>query len=144
MSTLKKEYNFGNKGGRPLLPENMKRSHVIKITFNDIEFAQIHKLFEESEQYKSIASFIRETVITGNYVIKNLNEDRLKLIEMAHLNTNINGVGSNFNQLMKHINSKKLNYFTEKDKKDLANEMFKLNDSLLAIRTFLNEINQES
>ena len=77
---------------------------------------------------------VRDIIFNRNYTVKYMKEDRLKLVEFQKLQLELKKIGTNFNQMLKHINSKKLNYFTEEDKKNMA-------INLLEIKTKMNEVN---
>ncbi|MBE7634983.1 hypothetical protein G1K75_12075 [Tenacibaculum finnmarkense] len=132
--------NHSPKKGRPEIKEHLKRSLTINLKVNTSEKKYIDTLLSENEYYKDRNTMLRDIVINGEYVVRELKEDRLKLIELQDLKKELHGIGLNFNQIVKHINTKKLNYFTQEDKKNTANSLIELNKSLSNIHYFLNNL----
>lgn len=127
------------KAGRPLIKDSLKREFTINLKVNTVEKEYIDTLLLESDFYNDRNSMLRDIVINENYTVRELKEDRFKLIELQKLKKELHGIGLNFNQTVKHINSKKLNYFTEEDKKQTASSLIKLNNSLEKIYSFLTK-----
>jgi hypothetical protein len=127
------------KAGRPLIKDSLKREFTINLKVNTVEKEYIDTLLLESDFYNDRNSMLRDIVINENYTVRELKEDRFKLIELQKLKKELHGIGLNFNQTVKHINSKKLNYFTQEDKKQTASSLIKLNNSLEKIYSFLTK-----
>jgi hypothetical protein len=106
-----------HKKGRPEIEDSLKKNIPILLKVNKKEKEYLDSLLKNSDYYKSRNAMIRDILINRKYTVRELKEDRIKLIEVQLLKKELNGIGPNFNQTVKHINSKKLNYFSENDKK---------------------------
>ena len=131
------------KKGRPKIEESLKRNLRIYLKVNTIEKQFIEDLLKESDYYKDKNSMLRDIIIQGNYNIRELKEDRLKLVEFQDLKKELHGIGTNFNQIVRHINTKKLNYFTQEDKKHTSTSLIELNKSLKNIHLFLTNLDKQ-
>ena len=67
-----------NKGGRPTLPENEKRSHSIGTKVNDMEFKIINARLDEFKM--SIYEYLRQALINCKITVKSYNKF-LKVVE---------------------------------------------------------------
>lgn len=117
-----------NKGGRP--EKEIKRIKDKRIKFSEDEFKKLDKLFSEGE-YQNMNDMLRDILLNNQYKIITLDFDAR--IKKNILIEEVRRIGNNFNQLMKHLNQKKLNYFTVED-------IGQLNKSILEIKSIYEKI----
>lgn len=96
---MPEEFNpvdYGNKGGRPPLPEHEKRKHRFEIWLNDFELADLQNLTEETAL--SRADVIRSLIA----------KRRIKRVTVPTVNlktySELGRIGTNVNQLAKFAN----------------------------------------
>lgn len=122
----KKEIPVYNKGEK-------KRTFRYEIKLNKEEYDAFNLKLEQSI-YKKMPQMIRSIVINNEYkmitVDKNLTQEKAVLI------TEIKKIGSNFNQLVKLLNTKKLNYFTQ-------NDILNIKTALTSIKLFYESIKND-
>ncbi len=122
--------NF-KKGGRPEI--EIKRDKSKLIYFTNAEFEQLNKMLTQGE-YQNMNDMIRGILLNNQYKIITLDFDeriqRNILIEEARR------IGNNFNQLLKHINQKKMDHFTKE-------EISILNTNIIQIKTVYDKIEQK-
>lgn len=122
--------NF-KKGGRPEI--EIKRDKSKLIYFTNAEFEQLNKMLTQGE-YQNMNDMIRGILLNNQYKIITLDFDeriqRNILIEEARR------IGNNFNQLLKHFNQKKMDYFTKE-------EISILNTNIIQIKTVYDKIEQK-
>ena len=122
--------NF-KKGGRPEI--EIKRDKSKLIYFTNAEFEQLNKMLTQGE-YQNMNDMIRGILLNNQYKIIALDFDeriqRNILIEEARR------IGNNFNQLLKHFNQKKMDYFTKE-------EISILNTNIIQIKTVYDKIEQK-
>ena len=120
-----------NKGGRPKSIEKRKIGKTI--WFNNEEHQILKKRLSEGE-YLSFNDMIRDILMNNQYKIITLDFDeriqRNILIEEARR------IGNNFNQLLKHFNQKKLDYFTKE-------EISILNANIIQIKAIYDKIEKK-
>lgn len=119
--------NF-KKGGRPEI--EIKRDIPKLINFTNAEFEQLNKMLTQGE-YQNMNDMIRDILFNNQYKIITLDFDAR--IKKNILIEEVRRIGNNFNQLMKHLNQKKLNYFTVED-------IEQLNKSILEIKSIYDKI----
>lgn len=106
------------KGGRPKI--EIKRKKRKEIMFSDKEYFKLNKMFIESS-YKNMNEMIRDIILKERYQIITL--DKELLVERDILIEEVRRIGNNFNQLMKLLHQKKLDYFTKEDINCLVNNI---------------------
>lgn len=116
------------KGGRPKLEK--KRKIRKEMVFTEDEFELLNKRLSEGE-YQNMNDMLRDILLNNQYKIITLDFDAR--IKKNILIEEVRRIGNNFNQLMKHLNQKKLNYFTVED-------IGQLNKSILEIKFIYEKI----
>lgn len=116
------------KGGRPKLEK--KRKIRKEMVFTEDEFELLNKRLSEGE-YQNMNDMLRDILLNNQYNIITLDFDAR--IKKNILIEEVRRIGNNFNQLMKHLNQKKLNYFTVED-------IGQLNKSILEIKSIYEKI----
>lgn len=116
------------KGGRPKLEK--KRKIRKEMVFTEDEFELLNKRLSEGE-YQNMNDMLRDILLNNQYKIITLDFDAR--IKKNILIEEVRRIGNNFNQLMKHLNQKKLNYFTVED-------IGQLNKSILEIKSIYEKI----
>ena len=116
------------KGGRPKLEK--KRKIRKEMVFTEDEFKLLNKRLSEGE-YQNMNDMLRDILLNNQYKIITLDFDAR--IKKNILIEEVRRIGNNFNQLMKHLNQKKLNYFTVED-------IGQLNKSILEIKSIYEKI----
>lgn len=116
------------KGGRPKLEK--KRKIRKEMVFTEEEFELLNKRLSEGE-YQNMNDMLRDILLNNQYKIITLDFDAR--IKKNILIEEVRRIGNNFNQLMKHLNQKKLNYFTVED-------IGQLNKSILEIKSIYEKI----
>ena len=116
------------KGGRPKLEK--KRKIRKEMVFTEDEFELLNKRLSEGE-YQNMNDMLRDILLNNQYKIITLYFDTR--IKKNILIEEVRRIGNNFNQLMKHLNQKKLNYFNVED-------IGQLNKSILEIKSIYEKI----
>jgi hypothetical protein len=116
------------KGGRPKLEK--KRKIRKEMVFTEDEFELLNKRLSEGE-YQNMNDMLRDILLNNQYKIITLDFDAR--IKKNILIEEVRRIGNNFNQLMKHLNQKKLHYFTVED-------IAQLNKSILEIKSIYEKI----
>ena len=116
------------KGGRQKLEK--KRKIRKEMVFTEDEFELLNKRLSEGE-YQNMNDMLRDILLNNQYKIITLDFDAR--IKKNILIEEVRRIGNNFNQLMKHLNQKKLNYFTVED-------IGQLNKSILEIKSIYEKI----
>ena len=116
------------KGGRQKIEK--KRKIRKEMVFTEDEFELLNKRLSEGE-YQNMNDMLRDILLNNQYKIITLDFDAR--IKKNILIEEVRRIGNNFNQLMKHLNQKKLNYFTVED-------IGQLNKSILEIKSIYEKI----
>ena len=103
-----------NRGGRPEKEE--KRTKEKRILFTDQEFETLNKIYLDSKIYHNLTEMMRDILLKNEYKI--ITTDQKLALETNLLIGSVKKIGNNFNQLLKHLNQKKLDNFS-KDEKDI-------------------------
>ena len=111
------------------------RDKRIKINFTLSEYETLNKKYNESKMYHSLNEMIRDILLGNQYKI--ITKDQELLIYSIHLVTAAKKIGNNFNQLLKHLNQKKLDTFSTEERnimmfnlQEIKNFYLKLDDYL--------------
>ena len=91
-----------------------KREKRIKINFTNEEFDILNKKYFESKNYQSFNEMIRDMLLNNQYKV--VTTDLNLLAEKSLLIGSVRKIGNNFNQLLKHLNQKKLDNFSTDEK----------------------------
>lgn len=118
-----------NKIGRPQLED--KRNKHLKVYLNSKEKEELEKLLSKSI-YNNSSEMIRDVVFNKRFKVISIDEKSNQ--EKAILITQIKRLGVNFNTLIKMLNSKKLNYFTNDDIKIIKKELINIGEFLKKIK----------
>ena len=100
------------------------------MVFTEDEFELLNKRLSEGE-YQNMNDMLRDILLNNQYKIITLDFDAR--IKKNILIEEVRRIGNNFNQLMKHLNQKKLHYFTVED-------IAQLNKSILEIKSIYEKI----
>lgn len=91
-----------------------KREKRIKINFTNKEFDVLNARYLESKNYQSFNEMIRDMLLNNQYKV--VTTDLNLLAEKSLLIGSVRKIGNNFNQLLKHLNQKKLDNFSTDEK----------------------------
>lgn len=91
-----------------------KREKRIKINFTNEEFQILNKKYLDSKNYQSLNEMIRDMLLKSQYKV--VTTDLNLLAEASLLIGSVRKIGNNFNQLLKHLNQKKLDSFSTDEK----------------------------
>lgn len=105
--------------------ENRARSTSIKIRMLPSEKELIEDALKASS-YNYFTDMILDVMINKRYEVISLDPNLQR--EYMQIITELKRIGNNFNQLNKQIHSKKLNYFTEEDVKNISNTLKEISD----------------
>lgn len=112
-----------------------KRINEKRILFTNDELNILNKKYNESKMYHSLNEMIRDILLGNQYKI--ITKDQELLIYSIHLVTAAKKIGNNFNQLLKHLNQKKLDTFSTEERnimmfnlQEIKNFYLKLDDYL--------------
>lgn len=86
--------------------------------------------------YKGFGEMILDNVLNNKHEIITLDQNLQR--EYLQVITELKRIGTNFNQLNKSINSKKLNYFTQEDVKNISKSLKEINDFYSDNKNILN------
>ena len=124
-----------NKGGRPKI-EN-KREIRIKINFTKEEFGILNKRYLESRIYHSLNEMIRDLLLKNQYKV--VTTDQNLLVESTILICSVRKIGNNFNQLLKHLNQKKIDNFSTDEKNIIIFNLQEIKKFYIKIEGFFDK-----
>ena len=124
-----------NKGGRPKI-EN-KREIRIKINFTKEEFEILNRRYLESIIYHSLNEMIRDLLLKNQYKV--VTTDQNLLVESTILICSVRKIGNNFNQLLKHLNQKKLDSFSTDEKNIIIFNLQEIKKFYIKIEGFFDK-----
>ena len=134
-----------NKGGRPPLKDEEKRTHNYKIRFNDFEHEKLISLLKSHDinpnNKRCVAPFIRNFILDISYnpsIEPNKTTDTFNK-QSAKIAYEINKIGGNINQLMRLIHQKSKSKNTINISDDVDNIAIKMNDLILIAQQFLSD-----
>lgn len=122
-----------NKGGRPEKEE--KRTKEKRILFTDQEFETLNKRYSDSKIYHSLNEMIRDILLRNEYKI--ITTDQKLAFETNILIGSVKKIGNNFNQLLKHLNQKKLDNFSTDEKNIIIFNIHEIKKYYIKIENFL-------
>ncbi len=115
--------------------KEQKREKRLMVNFTLSEYETLNKKYNESKMYHSLNEMIRDILLGNQYKI--ITKDQELLIYSIHLVTSAKKIGNNFNQLLKHLNQKKLDTFSTEERnimmfnlQEIKNFYLKLDDYL--------------
>jgi hypothetical protein len=91
-----------------------KREIIKHIRFTQDESDLLNKMYSESKNYQSLNEMIRDMLLRNQYKV--ITTDLQLLAEASFLIGSVRKIGNNFNQLLKHLNQKKLDNFSTDEK----------------------------
>lgn len=112
-----------------------KREKRLMVNFTNSEYDILNKKYSESKAYHSLNEMMRDILLKNQY--KTITLDQELLTYSIHLITAAKKIGNNFNQLLKHLNQKKLDTFSTEERnmmmfnlQEIKNFYLKLDDYL--------------
>lgn len=124
-----------NKGGRP--EKEKKRNIEKRMLFTDEEFELLNKKYSDSKNYRSLNEMIRDILLNNQYKI--ITTDQKLLVETSQLIGSVRKIGNNFNQLLKHLNEKKLDNFSTDEKNTMLFNLQEIKKYYVKIENFLKK-----
>jgi len=122
-----------NKGGRPLI--EVKRNKGIQISITEKEFEILEKKYTDSKIYHSMNEMIRDILLKNEYKV--ITTDQKLVLETSLLIGSVKKIGTNFNQLLKHLNQKKLDNFSTDEKNIIIFNLQEIKKYYIKIETYL-------
>lgn len=122
-----------NRGGRP--EKEKKRTKEKRILFTDQEFETLNKIYSDSKIYHSLNQMIRDILLGKGYKI--ITTDQKLAFETNILIGSVKKIGNNFNQLLKHLNQKKLDNFSTDEKEIIIFNLQEIRKYYIKIENFL-------
>jgi len=122
-----------NKGGRPLI--EVKRNKRIQISITEKEFEILEKKYTDSKIYHSMNEMIRDILLKNEYKV--ITTDQKLVLETSLLIGSVKKIGTNFNQLLKHLNQKKLDNFSTDEKNIIIFNLQEIKKYYIKIETYL-------
>ena len=111
-----------------------KREKRIKINFTNEEFDILNKKYFESKNYQSFNEMIRDILLNNQY--KMVTTDLNLLAETSLLIGSVRKIGNNFNQLLKHLNQKKLDNFSTDEKNSIFFNLQEIKNYYIKIENY--------
>lgn len=109
--------------GAPL--KKIKRNEVLYVQVYPDEKRDIKRISDNSI-YQNVSEFVRDVTINGKFKVISIDQDLVNRNDL--LLQQVRNVGNNFNQLLKLLHSKKLDYFTKDDVKLITNNLSDIKD----------------
>jgi len=101
------------------------RNYKVVGYLNDVEKAKFKELLANSV-YRNQSEMIRDIILNNRYKVVSVDQNMVQ--EKAIIVTQIKKIGTNFNSLLRLLHTKKLNYFTQNDIKQLRESLISLNE----------------
>ena len=111
-----------------------KREKRIKINFTNEEFEILNKKYLDSKNYQSLNEMIRDMLLKSQY--KMVTTDLNLLAEASLLIGSVRKIGNNFNQLLKHLNQKKLDSFSTDEKNSILFNLQEIKNYYIKIENY--------
>lgn len=122
-----------NKGGRP--QKINKRDIRIQTYITQDEFELLNTKYIDSKIYHSLNEMVRDILLKNEYKI--ITTDQKLALETNLLLGSLNRIGNNFNQLLKHLNQKKLDNFSTNEKNIIIFNLQEIRKYYIKIENFL-------
>jgi hypothetical protein len=111
-----------------------KREKRIKINFTNEEFENLNKKYSDSKIYHSLNEMIRDMLLNHQYKV--VTTDLNLLAETSLLIGSVRKIGNNFNQLLKHLNQKKLDNFSTDEKNSILFNLQEIKNYYIKIENY--------
>ena len=119
-------------------PKIENKKEIVKhIRFTKEEFEILNKKYSESKVYHSLNAMIRDILLNNQYKI--ISTDQNLLAQSSILIGSVRKIGNNFNQLLKHLNQKKLDNFSTDEKNIIIFNLQEIKNYYIKIENFFNK-----
>ena len=120
--------------GAPL--KEIKREDYIRVKLTAEEKEGLIDMVKASN-YKNISSLVRDVTLKGQYKVVTIDKNLINRNDLLLQQTR--NIGNNFNQLLKLLNSKKINYFTKNDIEIIKLNLFDIKSSYNNIENYFKK-----
>lgn len=125
-----------NKGGRP--EKEIKRNKRIQISITPKEFDDLNILYNNSKIYHSLNEMIRDILLNNKYETKTIDEKGYT--ESIILISSVRKIGNNFNQLLRHLNQKKLDNFGTDERNQIQFNLQEIRKIFISINEYIKKV----
>lgn len=114
-----------------------KREKRIQISITNEEFKILNKKYLDSKNYQSLNEMIRDLLLKSQYKV--VTTDLNLLAEASLLIGSVRKIGNNFNQLLKHLNQKKLDSFSTDEKNLILFNLQEIKNYYIKIENYFSK-----
>lgn len=111
-----------------------KREKRIQISVTNEEFEILNKKYLGSKNYHSLNEMTRDMLLNNQYKV--VTSDLNLLAETSLLIGSVRKIGNNFNQLLKHLNQKKLDNFSTDERNSILFNLQEIRNYYIKIENY--------
>lgn len=111
-----------------------KREKRIQISITAEEFKFLNKKYLDSKNYHSLNEMVRDMLLKNQYKV--VTTDLNLLAETSLLIGSVRKIGNNFNQLLKHLNQKKMDNFSTDERNSILFNLQEIKNYYIKIENY--------